>query len=149
VLKIADYTDVPELKRMSLLFKENSPYKDFPVDEDKVEQLILSLIGAGPKDCVVLLSIIEDKPVGMVAGLSREWIFSKEKHATEIVWWVDPEYRGEAGKELQEAFVFWANKGGCKYLHMTLLENKDKTKMKKLYEKQGFKLFEQAWVKEI
>lgn len=149
MLKIATHEDMPELKRMCLLFKDNSPYKDFAVDEGKIEELLGSLMSAGPTVAVILLSIVEDKPVGMLVGLAREFIFSKDKHATELAWWVDKEHRGTAGRELQEAFTFWAKKVGCKYLHMTLLENKDLTKMKKLYKKLGFTPLEQAWLKEI
>lgn len=149
MLKIATIYDIPELVRMSLLFKKNSPYADFAVDEDKLAELLASLIGAGPTDGLILLSIQDNKPVGMLAGIAREFIFSREKHATEIAWWVDKEYRGTSGKELQEAFAYWAKKIGCKYLHMTLLENKDLDKMKKLYKKLGFAPLEQAWIKRL
>jgi RimJ/RimL family protein N-acetyltransferase len=148
VLRLATNTDIPELVRMALLFKEHSPYKDYATDALKIEELIGSLI-ASP-EAIVILYNIDDKPVGMVIGLAREFIFSRDRHATELVWWVDPEFRDkEVGQELQEAFVFWANRLGCKYLHMTLLENEDAPKMRKMYKKHGFKLLEQAWVKEI
>lgn len=149
MLKIADLTDLPDLKRMALLFKVNSPYTDHLTDEDKVEETIKGLLSSDSKDAIVLLAIEDFKTVGMVAGIAREFIFSRERHATEIVWWVDVEHRKGPGQKLQEAFVYWAQKVGCKYLHMTLLQNKDAPKLKKLYKQLGFKLMEQAWIKEI
>lgn len=148
-LKIADGDDILELKRMALNFKAHSPYRDFPVDEDKIQEFLGKLIDAGPKNAVILMAIVDDKPVGMLVGLAAEFIFSRDRYASEIAWWVDPAFRGSAGKELQEAFAYWAKKVGCKYLSMALLENEDTTKMKKIYKKLGLVPAEQAWIKEI
>jgi hypothetical protein len=31
-----------------------------------------------------------DSPVGCLMGRTHEWIFSREKVAAELLWWVDP-----------------------------------------------------------
>lgn len=149
MLRIADGNDIPELKRMALNFKAHSPYKDFPVDEDKIQEFLGKIIEAAPKDAIILMAIVDDKPVGMLVGLSAEFIFSRDKYASELAWWVDPEFRGSAGKELQEAFAYWAKKVGCKYLSMALLENEDAKKIKKIYKKLGLVPAEQTWIREI
>jgi GNAT superfamily N-acetyltransferase len=149
MLKVADFTDIPELKRMALQFKANSPYSEHPVDEDKIEETLRGLISGDATKGIILVYVQDFKLVGMLACLATEFIFSKEKYATELVWWVDPEHRKGPGKELQEAFVYWANKIGCKYINMSLLENKDTKKLKNIYKKLGFKLMEQSWLKEI
>lgn len=149
MLKIALYEDMPDMLRMSLLFKDNSPYRDFPLEEDKLEEFIRSIMQMSPDKGIMLLSIVDGKPIGMIAGLAVEFIFSSEKHAAELVWWVDPEYRGDKGRELQEAFISWSKEVGCKYLQMAMEMGEDAEKMTKIYTKQGFKLMEQSWIKEI
>lgn len=148
-LKIADLEDLLEVKRMCLLFKEHSPYKTFLVEEDKLEETLKGLLIEGNQSSIILLAVVNNKPVGMLICLSREFLFSREKHATELAWWVDPEHRDGPGRALQEAFVYWAKKVDCKYLHMTLLQDKEAPKMKKLYKRLGYRLMEQAWIKEI
>lgn len=149
MLKIATSDDLPDLKRLSIELVKNSPYKTFTIDEGKIEELLIAFIDADPNIHVLLLYQEEGRAVGLLAGIAREFKFNRDKHASEIALWVEPEFRGKAGKELQEAFLFWAKKVGCKYLHMGLLEDKDLSKRQKLYKKQGFVPFEQAWVKEI
>lgn len=149
MLKVADLSDLSDIKRMALLFKANSPYADQVCDESKVEETLIGLIQGDKTSSLILVAIEDGKTVGMLACLAAEFIFSREKYATELLWWVDPEHRRGPGKELQEAFTFWANKVGCKYINMSLLENKDTSKMKRIYKKLGYKLMEQCWLKEL
>jgi hypothetical protein len=149
MIKIADVNDIPELKRMALLFKDYSPYKDFPTDNTKLEETIYGLIQESPLSSVVLIAEVDGKAIGMIAGVAREFLWSRDKHATEIVWWVDEEHRAGPGKELNQVFVHWAKKIGCKYLHMTALENEDKKNIVKIYKKLKFKPLESAFIKEI
>lgn len=149
MIKIADISDISELKRMALLFKDSSPYKDFPVEESALEKTIFSLIQGSPLSSIVLIAEEEGKCVGMIAGVAREFLWSTDKHASEIAWWVDEEHRAGPGRELNKAFVLWAKRLGCKYLHMTVLENKDKKTITNIYKKLKFKPLESAWIKEI
>lgn len=148
-IKIATKEDIPEVVKLAKLFKEESPYKDYLLEESKLTTILFSLL-EDPSKHIVLLSTYNSTTIGMVVGTSAEFLFSTDKHATELAWYVYPEYRkSTVGKDLQEAFVYWAKKVGCKYLHMVLLEDHNAPKMKKLYKKLGFKLIEQAWIKEL
>lgn len=84
--------------------------------------------------------------VGFLAGLATPSLFGDIRQATEMAWWVEPSERGkEAGGELLKAFEFWAKKVGCKLVTMISLNDK----VGKYYEKNGYKLYERAYVKEV
>jgi GNAT superfamily N-acetyltransferase len=88
--------------------------------------------------------------VGMVAGTAQEFLFSDDKIAGELVWWVDPEYRrGSYGRDLHDAFEYWADKVGCKVITMALLEDQKADKVARLYERKGYRQAERAFIKTI
>jgi GNAT superfamily N-acetyltransferase len=80
----------------------------------------------------------------MLLAVASKSLFSPHKTATEIGWYVSPDERGkEAGKQLLEAFEYWAQKVGCKYITMISLDDR----VGKFYEKKGYSLLERAYMK--
>ncbi len=56
-------------------------------------------------------------PTGMIAMLAYDHPFSGERIAFEVVWWVDPEARGD-GLRLLRAAEEWARDQGIKKMQM-------------------------------
>lgn len=148
-LKLATLDDLPDVRRMCLLFKEASPYHFLETSIDRVDQTVETMITGDKSRNIVILSQDSGETVGMVAGIANEFLFSDEKVAAELVWWVDPLFRGKHGKELHEAFEFWANKVGCSVITMALLEDKNAERISKLYERKGYAQTERAFMKRI
>lgn len=144
-LKLATIDDFDAIKRMALAFAKASPYKDFPIEEERIEELIQSLLRDRNKT-IVILYMHEGKPVGMIAGMSSEMIFSRDLVTTEVIWWVDPGFRSRKSLALKEAYEYWAKRIGAKYIGMS---NLDDEKISRFYERSGYKPYERAFMKVI
>lgn len=139
MLKIATLDDFELVKKMASNFLEVSGYKDMS-DEDTVDNVIYDLITR--QEGVILLH----GEAGMLAGTVAKFPFGRGYIATEVAWWVEPDARKTGvGKELLEAFEHWASLVGAKHVHMVSLDES----VGKYYEKQGYKLYERAYLKGI
>lgn len=139
MIRIAKIDDLGLVLEMANKFLENSPYKE-RVDEKVLIDLVLDII-TSPGSIVIL----NDRK-GFLAGKIVPFMFSAEPMATELGWWVDPKYRkSEVGKELLEAFEYWAKKKKCKLITMVSLDDG----LGKFYERRGYTLHERAYLKEI
>lgn len=145
MLKIPTIEDIDNLIPLFKKFFDNSPYKNYKWDEDAAWETAATLI-MDKENSVVITYIIDDKPVGIIAGTSCKSLFSFEKVATEIIWWVEEDYRNtRAGLELFNALEYWAfNVINSSMLSMVYLENNN---LEKLYEKKGYVRTESSFVK--
>lgn len=144
-LKLATPEDLPYILEMAKKFAAVSPYKDYPQSDEKIEELILSLMKDRNKT-VLVLYMVNDKPVGMIGGMVSEMIFSRDLVASELIWWVDMGFRSRKTLALKEAYEYWAKRIGAKYIQMS---NLDDQKIERYYERTGYKLTERAYLKVI
>jgi GNAT superfamily N-acetyltransferase len=100
--------------------------------------------------------------IGVIFGLRNEerklqGIFGAMKYpdpntgemvANEMFWWVQPEARGQ-GRSLLEAYEAWAGEQGARYLTMVHLSNSMPERLRKLYERRGYRESETHYIKEI
>ena len=139
-MKIATLEDLDEVERMALNFLAASPYKDHG-NPEVILELIQNIIQGEPTEKIIILKPTE----GFVVGMVTPFIFGNAPLATEIAWWVEPDKRGSGvGAELHKALEYWAkNIANCKFMSMASL---DKT-VEKYYKKNGYKLYERAYMK--
>lgn len=139
-MKIAEIGDLPEIVDMSMAFSATTGYHPY-VERGTVNDLIYTLILGLKNEKIVLF----EPGVGFLAGCVTPFIFGPHLLATEIMMWVEPEARGKgAGKEFLSAFEYWAKeKAGCTMISMVSLNEN----IGKMYEKQGYKLYERAYMK--
>ena len=141
MLKIATIDDLSLVLDLSMKFANAIPYKDY-IDEEVVKATLTDIL-TGDKDRKICLLYGE---VGFITGVAAPFMFGTDLLATELAWWVEPEYRSKkVGLELLEAFEFWARKIGCKLISMACLDEK----VAALYESKGYTLYERAYLKEI
>lgn len=138
-MKIATLEDVATIKDMAMKFLAVSGYAEFG-DEATVENLIANIVTSPATDSIIVLS-----EAGFIAGAVSQFPFGRCLLATEIAWWVEEDKRGTGeGLKLLEAFEYWAkNVAECKLVSMSSL---DKT-VEKYYKKNGYKLYERAYMK--
>jgi GNAT superfamily N-acetyltransferase len=86
--------------------------------------------------------------VGGLAGLVCPDINNGKKLAVECFWFVNEADRGK-GLLLLDAYESWAKSEGCDKMALIHLEDSFPDKLKKLYERKGYKLVESHYVKEI
>lgn len=138
-LRVAKEEDLPQILEMSLKFAKTTSFSA-DMDPGFIENLIKNLIAGN--NTIILLH--ENK--GFIAGLVTPFLFGDAKVATEIAWWVEPkERKNGVGQELLEAFEYWAKEMNCSYVTMVSLDHK----LGKLYTKNGYRIREYAYMKEI
>lgn len=149
-LKLAEEGDFEDLKKMSLSFLDESPYRDFKRDNSKIDTLVNSFL-VTDKEKVCIIAIYKDKPIGMIAGVLSESLFSQDQVASELVWWIDPKNRrkSKAALELLGAFEHWAKISGAVFIQMQCLPGLNGDTVGRIYERLGYKLTEIAYVKEL
>lgn len=149
-LRLATQEDFDILKKMCILFLEESPYRSYPRELHKIEALIGSfLVGDLSKTCV--LAFYKDKPIGMIAGAVSETLFSHHLVASEVVWWIDPDHRrkSKAALELLGAFEYWARINKASYVQMQCLSGLNEDGVGRIYKRLGYNQNEIAYVKEL
>jgi GNAT superfamily N-acetyltransferase len=141
MIRIATEEDFELVREFALKFLDSLPYRTI-VDEDKVDEIVKTFLKSDRTERVVLMY----GDIGMLAGSVTPFIFGNVIMASEIGWWIEPEHRGKAaGRELLKAFEYWAKQVGCSAITMVSLDER----LGKFYEKNGYKLYERAYVKEI
>jgi GNAT superfamily N-acetyltransferase len=139
-MKIATLEDVPALEKMAANFVNSSPYADL-TDVDTIRNLLVTIVSGDPLKGIIVLS----PDVGFIVGAATPFLFGKQMLASEVAWWVEEEARGKGeGLKLLEAFEYWGkNVANCKLISMSSL---DKV-VEKYYKKNGYKLYERAYMK--
>lgn len=146
ILKLASHEDIETVVRLAVTFIRQSPYKNEPMDEGEVRELIRLMLTDKNKGIIVLL-MKDDLPVGFIGGLLTKMFFSKDMMASEIFWWVDPQYRTRKSLMLKEAFEFWAKRVGARYIAMSSPAND--TRVSRFYERTGYENIENAYLKRV
>jgi GNAT superfamily N-acetyltransferase len=141
MIRIATIEDLDLIYSMAKEFAKQSPYTEF-VNYDYLLEMIKDFINSPNEDKIILLNA--DK--GMLAAMVTPFMFGNVILGVEVAWWVSPEHRNSnVGKELIEAFEFWAKKVGC---HSTTLACMD-IDLEKFYQKRGYTKYESVYMKEL
>jgi GNAT superfamily N-acetyltransferase len=137
--------DVPTIVEMAEQFVRETPYASLivlsaPHVAGLAERLIVDPEGA--------LFVAEDRGgavVGMMALKAFDHPMSNLKTVTELVWWVDPHYRGSVGVRLLHAAETWAKDVGARILQMVAPNER----VGQFYERVGYTAVEQTFQKRI
>lgn len=144
-LRLATVEDTPTLLEMTKHFISWTPYSHYPVDDEKLLEIIHSCFDYS-KNIIFVYTTDEDEVQGMLAATTNEFLFNRERIASEMAWWVEPAYRGRGGRLLKAAFEHWAKHMGAKYAHMASLNT---PKVDALYIRDGYRQTECTFVKEL
>lgn len=126
------------------------------VGEEELDTLFLEQtardFATTPQERTFLVLYKDAVAVGVLLGakVDAHPVFRKTGITVEQLWWVDPQYRGSKHSfKLIDAFVEWSRQMGVKRCVMSHFVDPIGAKLSKAYEKSGFKLLEQSYVKEI
>ena len=97
---------------------------------------------------LILVSVKNARFTGMIGGMRAPDPNTGELVATEFFWFVDPNHRGE-GIQLLDEFEAWAKDEGCKKIIMVYLLDSTPDKVRRVYERRGYKPVEVHYIKEI
>jgi len=106
------------------------------------------LLAINHDDFLILLAEENGEVVGMLAAGITSPMFSDDKVATELAWFIDKEHRGSSmSLRLIKEYEKWAKGNGCKYTSMMDLDQLNN--LQRLYERQGYSLVEKTFIKEL
>ena len=140
--------DIPELLILGQMFLMSSVYgAHFRENLDQIDALATHLITED--DGVVFVA---DAGEGKLQGAIGMWcsphVWTGERTATELFWFVEPTARGSVGGRLFIAAKAWAMQIQASALHMVSPEvlPGEEDRVGKLYQKAGFVPLERGWI---
>ena len=150
-LRLAEIKDTEIVTELLLDFHRASPYRGLVADPSRVKNLVQQTIFADRSRNIVILWDNEfHQTVGMIIGQAAEFSITGDLIASELAWYVHPGFRKtSAGKELLEAYEFWATKIGCRFIQTVALNDRTLPVLKRHYERNGYEMFETCFLKEI
>ena len=148
-LRLATLEDIPDLLRLAKELESGSPMERLSVDYEKVRMNLEKAIISNQTEWLALVSHVEGKPVGVLFAYCFEPIFSSQKLAVEVLWYLEPEHRkGRRGIDMMKAYEYWAKLVGCNVVQYGWMVNSPEG-MKKMYERTGAELSEMTYYKEL
>lgn len=145
-MRIEHYSDRYFLDIMTLVenfHKEAVGEYDQLFDPDALIETIKTEKEANPENAFLL--IVNDMCQGLLFGKQFKSMVTGKMIFQEIIWYVNPGFRRYGTKLLQEAIKILKLKG-VSIIIMAVLENSKTVKIKKFYEKLGFRLMESHYM---
>jgi len=99
------------------------------------------------KDAFVSVFDVDGSLKGIFAAAILPQLFSTDKTAQELIWWVDPAYRGRGAVKMLADYEAWARSKGCQAVNMVGLGGDPVTT--RLYERHGYKAQERHFLKRL
>lgn len=146
-VRIARVQDWPSIEPMARKFYDTTSYVNtIPYDKDTVQQLYLDMM----KNGFIVVGEVDGVIVGMLGIMVVPFTLNRNyKVGTEIMWWVEPEYRhSRVALEMLDITEQVAKVDGCHLLSMSALDTSPPGVVK-VYEKRGYKLQESSFTKEL
>ncbi len=104
----------------------------------------------GRDDFGIFVLCADTEVVGMFLCFVTPCFFSDVKQAVEIAWYVDPEYRGsKMAAKMLKIYEQWAKERDAVCVNLVNLDVLRGVKVAKLYERMGYKMVENTFMKEL
>lgn len=139
----ATIEDIDQLVYLSICLTDESGYNGLFIDIEDIKETLVSFI----KDSNVFTQIadLDGLLIGFIVGTYSKLAFSKELQAHETLWYVSKEFRKtDIGLCLYVLFEQWAKDLNVRVIHTASPYG---SKLGKAYEKQGYKMFEELYIK--
>ena len=133
--------DIPALMAMSGRFHAASPWRDIPVDPERLEESLFGFI-TGEHSAVFVTEAL-DGGIGMIAA---PIYFSHAWAAQEVFWWCESP-RDALG--LLAAAEGWAAEHGAEVMSMIRLDGLNDEQMHRLYTRRGYAPTEHTYMRSL
>lgn len=138
-----------EAQQICVMTQEFLREAQLPFEYDEAKTVAsFAQVTSDAKRGVVIVAVDQDIPVAMIVGIADSPLFSQHRIASEVVWYVYPEYRkSTVGLKLLKAFEYWAkNVASCDFIQVGSLNN---PRIGNLYERKGYKKGEGIYIKGV
>jgi len=148
-LRFATKEDVIPLAILGKQFtKESKNSKLFGWNMQKVYDSLFNIIDRD--DFCVICLVNDAEVVGMLIALVTPCFFSDVSQAVEIAWYIDPDHRGtRVALKMINEYERWAKEAGAVCTNMINLEVLNGDKVARMYNKRGYTLVENTFLKEL
>lgn len=148
-IRLATHEDSPVLLEIAKKFHEESPYQTLEFSREKGIRVLSNIIGGDLKNSVCLVALKGDEIIGFIFGAAESPVFSNDKIAMELGWFVLEEHRKtRASLLLFHAYEDWAKRVGCKYIQAAFLPGTG-TDLSEFYIRNGYSQVESSYLKQI
>lgn len=148
-LRLATLDDIPILLNLAKNFHKVSPYRGMRFNTQKGKDFLASVITGPKSEGVILVALKDTKPIGMLIGWAAEPVFTSNKVATELCWWVEEEYRKTRGALLlYNAYEDWAARVGCSHIQGAYLSGW-RADLHDFFKKRGYIQVESSYLKTL
>lgn len=125
-------------------------YQDLPYPLAFEPRRVQEFLNACPNLLMLGLVRSDGELLGVLLGLKTLLSTSFSPVATELLWYVKPEYRrGKYALQMVREFEKWAEAEGCHMISMGNMANDSMDRTGKFYERLGYKLSEQTFYKDL
>ena len=146
MIRLATKEDISEMVRIGELFFNESGYAELSsYDPESVESYLSQFMDNG----ICILIVAEENGIVGVTGALLFPLYLNQSCilAQELFWWVHPEHRGGAGRDMLKLLESEAKTRGAKALIMLALEKLNPEFVGRLYKRLGYKLIEHQYIK--
>lgn len=148
-VRLATHEDIPVLLEFASKFHRMSPYGGLSFSHEKGSVFLKTVIEGSLRDFVCLVALNDSKPIGFLVGAANEPVFSGDRIATELGWWIEEESRGtRASMLIYAAYEDWAKRVDCVAVQGAYLPGVS-TDLEKFYKKRGYHLVESSYLKRL
>jgi len=110
--------DLPAVLEMARCMHQESVYRRFDYDENKMGRLLYNYI-SNPKTSFSCVGTSKDTLNGVFLGSIGEHYFGTDLIASDTLWYVSPQSRGSrVGLQLLRAFESWAKERGAAEIYV-------------------------------
>lgn len=141
MIRLANEGDIGALMRMGAAFHAASPWRDIPLDVDRLEQNFRSLMTSETSAL-----FITDDQTGTMGLVSGPIYFANAVAVQETFWWCE---NPRHALSLLNAAEQWAREIGADQLCMIRLEGMRDDQLHNLYARRGFSPTEHVYVKAL
>ena len=148
-IRHATLNDVPEMLELARVLHGMARFEELPFDEDKTRAGIEKFIIGDKKTYVSLVSIEDDKVVGVLIAYCMEPLFSTKKVAIEVLLYMVPEYRSShRGDQLIQAYEYWAKLVGASRAIGGFMYGMDE-RLEAFWRRRGYQDLEKLYAKDL
>jgi GNAT superfamily N-acetyltransferase len=134
MIRPATEADLPRLIELGEAMHAESRYCSMQFDTEKVGALLAGLLKTG----FVIVSVKDGRIIGGFVGMISEHWFSREKLATDLALFIEPDARGgTTAWRLVDAFLDWAHLNGAKCIDIGVNTGVHTDRTAQLYERLG------------
>ena len=130
--------DLPAVLEMARCMHQESVYRRFDYDENKMGRLLYNYI-SNPKTSFSCVGTSKDTLNGVFLGSIGEHYFGTDLIASDTLWYVSPQSRGSrVGLQLLRAFESWAKERGAAEIYVGVSSGLSADKTGAMLQKLGY-----------